>query len=106
MHQANLGAVYNQSVGNMKEFLSSPDFGRELAIASQKTPKIYDGQSAYQATKAIGDNIKRGDQVYLDGLHKDHLEVFDKAGRFKFVLNLDGSINDGKTRSAGQRRLK
>ncbi|PAU57229.1 hypothetical protein BZL41_18905 [Pseudomonas sp. PIC25] len=80
----------------MKEFLSSPDFGRELAIATQKTSKIYDGQSVYQATKAIGDNIKRGRQVYLDGLHKDHLEVFDKAGRFKFVLNLDGSIDDAR----------
>ncbi len=105
-HQVSLGAVYNQSVGNMKEFLSRPGFGRELASATLKTSKMYDGQSVYQVTKTIGDNIKRGDQIYLDGLHKDHLEVFDKAGRFKFVLNLDGSINDVKTRSAGQRRLR
>lgn len=105
-HQLNPGNMYSEPVGNMKEFLSSPGFGSELSSATQKTSKIYDGQSVYKATKAIGENIKRGDQIYLDGLHKNHLEVFDKADRFKFVLNMDGSINDAKTRAAGQRRLR
>ncbi|MBZ2123399.1 filamentous hemagglutinin [Streptococcus gordonii] len=36
----------------------------------------------------------------MDGAHKDHIEVFDKRGRFKKVMNLDGSVNDIKTKSA------
>jgi hypothetical protein len=44
--------------------------------------------------------------MYLDGQHKNHLEVFDRKGGFKYVLNLDGSINDAKTKAAAGRRLK
>ncbi|MBO4125824.1 filamentous hemagglutinin [Streptococcus suis] len=29
----------------------------------------------------------------MDGLHKDHLEVFDKRGKLKDILNLDGTSN-------------
>jgi filamentous hemagglutinin len=99
-HQLNPGSMYSESVGNMKEFLLSPGFGSDLNSGARKTNKIYDGQSVYQATQKIGDYVKRGDQLYLDGLHKDHLEVFDSRGNFKYVLNFDGSINDSKTQSA------
>lgn len=46
--------------------------------------------------------------MYLDNLHKDHLEVFDKFDNVKFVLNLDGSINVDKTNKvlAEGRKLK
>lgn len=36
----------------------------------------------------------------------DHIEVFDKHGNFRYVLNLDGSVNDRKTRAARGRNLK
>lgn len=49
--------------------------------------------------------IKKGDQFYLDGQHKDHLELFDKRGNFKAVLNLDGTINQAKTEVAKGRKL-
>ncbi|OLF50273.1 hemagglutinin [Streptococcus acidominimus] len=87
----------------MNEFLSS-DFGREIGDKLQKTKKRYDGQTVYKVTEDIGD-LKKGDQLYLDGLHKDHLEVFDKRGKFQQVLNLDGTTNNIKTDRGIGRRL-
>ena len=94
------------SVGNMGKFLSTNEFGRLLAKNSSKTSKKYDGQSVYQASGKVGDYIKKGDQIYLDGSHKDHLEIFDKNGNFKVVVNLDGKINQKKTEAAKGRKLK
>lgn len=52
--------------------------------------------------------LNKGDKFYLDNLHKDHLEVFDKRGNAKNVLNLDGTLNYSKTESAlaEKRKLK
>ncbi|MFG1487211.1 hypothetical protein ABMA77_14105 [Halobacteriovorax sp. RZ-1] len=43
------------------------------------------------------DILKKDDYLYLDGLHKIHLEVFNKKGNIQSVLNLDGRINIKKT---------
>jgi filamentous hemagglutinin len=93
------------SVGNMKEFLKSDGFGSDVSSGTQKTSKIYDGQSVYKATSSVGDYIKKNDQLYLDGLHKDHIELFDKNGNFKAVLNLDGTLNEAKTVAGEGRKL-
>lgn len=92
------------SVDNMNEFFES-DFGSELKNNSSKTKKRVDGQNVYKVDKKTG-NLKKGDQVYLDGLHKDHLEVFDKNGNLRTVLNLDGTINLEKYYKAMGRKLK
>ncbi|PDS21960.1 hypothetical protein B0A77_14655 [Flavobacterium branchiophilum] len=42
-------------------------------------------------------DLKKRDHYYLDNFHKDHVEVFDKNGNAKKVLNLDGSLNVDKT---------
>ena len=84
----------------MKALLSSPGFGSQLGEASQKTHKMVQGQSVYKANANIGTHIKTGDQFYLDGMHKNHIEVFDSSNRVKAVLNLDGSYNEAKTRVA------
>ena len=90
-------------VGNMGAFLGTPGFGTQLGDASQKTRlQQIDGQSVYKATDNVG-TISKGDYFYLDGMHKDHLEVFDSRGKFKAVVNMDGTLNDSKT-SAGQGR--
>ncbi|MBD2815648.1 DUF637 domain-containing protein [Xenorhabdus sp. Flor] len=94
-YQPNQGAV-----GNMGEFFKQTGFGSQMKEDSQKTSKIYQGQSVYQASGNIDQHIKKGDQFYLDGSHKNHLEVFDKRGNFRVVLNLDGSINETKTKQA------
>ncbi|MBS9440041.1 hemolysin BL-binding protein [Photorhabdus noenieputensis] len=100
-YQPNQGAV-----GNMGEFFRQPGFGSEAKAGSQKTSKIYQGQTVYKASKNINDNIRKGDQFYLDNKHKNHLEVFDNKGNFRVVLNMDGSINLDKTRIAEAERRK
>ncbi len=100
-HVPNAGAV-----GNMSEFLKKTGFGNDIKDVTQKTSKQYQGQSVYQAQSKTGDTIKKGDQLYLDAKHKDHLEVFDKNGNFKAVLNLDGSVNIDKTKAGQGRKLK
>ena len=94
------------SVGNMGELLNQPGFGSDIKGNTQKSSQQYQGQSVYKATGDVGDYINKGDQFYLDGQHKDHLEVFDKRGNFKVVLNLDGTVNRAKTDTATGRKLK
>ena len=92
------------AVGNMKEFLTQPGLGTQIKNSAQKSSQIYQGQSIYKANSDIGDVIKKGDQFYLDGQHKNHLEVFDSKGKFKAVLNLDVTINKVKTEAAKGRK--
>ncbi|OWY34222.1 hypothetical protein CEJ45_12550 [Herbaspirillum aquaticum] len=62
----------------------------------------------YLAQGLIGKEIEKGDKLYLDGLHKDHLEVFDSTGKLRTVLNLDGTVNGDKLAVAQEqgRKLK
>ncbi|MDR9571771.1 filamentous hemagglutinin [Streptococcus sp. 27098_8_113] len=55
--------------------------------------------------KKVDRNLRKGDYLYLDGLHMDHFEVFDKRGNFKSVLNLDGTLNTDKLLKAKGRKL-
>ncbi|XBS68906.1 hypothetical protein ABK905_20445 [Acerihabitans sp. KWT182] len=75
-------------------------FGELTKINSQKTSKIYQGQTVYRVNDDISSDLQKGDQFYLDGWHKNHLEVFDMKDKLKRVLNLDGSINSDKTDKA------
>src|SRR5690606_25201565 len=88
------------SIGNMSEFVRQSGFGTQIGAGSQKTRQIYQGQSVYKADSAIGSYIDEGDKFYLDAMHKNHLEVFDRNGKIKAVLNLDGTLNDSKTKKA------
>ncbi|MFZ1874793.1 MAG: hemagglutinin repeat-containing protein, partial [Chania sp.] len=88
------------AVGNMGEFFKQAGFGSLTKDSSQKTSKIYQGQAVYKASSNVSDEIRKGDQFYLDASHKNHLEVFDSKGNFRVVLNLDGSINPDKTKVA------
>jgi len=63
----------------------------------------------YEVTEKLPEyGLKKGDQLCLDGLHKDHLEIFDKKNLFRDIFNLDGSPNTGKARKAANegRKLK
>ena len=88
------------SIGNMDEFLKQPGFGNTVKGNTQKTDQQCQGQSIYKATDKIGGYIKKIDQFYLGGLHKDYIEIFDKRGNFRAVLNLDGSVNERKNQQA------
>ncbi|WP_202803369.1 hypothetical protein [Herbaspirillum rubrisubalbicans] len=97
-----------RAVANMDEFFEGSNFGAAVRAGTKKSTTIYDGQSIYVAERDIGETIRKRDKLYLDGRHKDHLEVFDHRGKFRFVLNLDGTINQDKTNASERqgRRLK
>jgi YD repeat-containing protein len=98
----NKGYIPNAgSVGNMGEFLKAEGFGNAIAGVLTKTSKIVKGESVYKVNQSLEGIVKKGDQVYLDSLHMNHLEVFSKNNKFLKVLNLDGTINRIKT-DAGQ----
>ena len=45
----------------------------------------------------IGDvDLKKGDHFYLDKLHGDHVEVFNKRGKIKEVLDFGGNRLENK----------
>jgi len=61
----------------------------------------------YEVTEKLPEyGLKKGDQLCLDGLHKDHLDIFDKKNLFRDIFNLDGSPNTGKARKAANERRK
>ena len=93
-----------QAVNNMSEFFET-DFGKKIRDNLRKTKKQYDGQSVYEVMKKVDRNLRKGDYLYLDGLHMDHFEVFDKRGNLKSVLNLDGTLNTDKLLKAKGRKL-
>ncbi|WP_078579613.1 T7SS effector LXG polymorphic toxin [Salipaludibacillus agaradhaerens] len=87
-------------VSNMNEFFDM-EFGKSISNSLSKSKVKYDGQSIYKVEKKTDNQyLKKGYGVYLDALHKDHLEVIDKTGNVKYVLNLDGTLNKDKTEKA------
>lgn len=93
-------------VSNMNEFFDM-EFGKLISKSLSKSKVKYDGQSIYKIEKKTDNQyLKKGYGVYLDALHKDHLEVIDKTGNVKYVLNLDGTLNPDKTKKALGRVVK
>ncbi|WP_416150184.1 pre-toxin TG domain-containing protein [Salipaludibacillus sp. HK11] len=93
-------------VSNMNEFFDM-EFGKSISKSLSKSKVKYDGQSIYKIEKKTDNSyLKKGYGVYLDALHKDHLEVIDKTGNVKYVLNLDGTLNPDKTKKALGRVVK
>lgn len=85
----------NKAVANMNEFFET-EFGSNIKGNVSKNGKMVDGQQVYKVDnkqlKKYG--LKKNDQLYLDGMHKDHLEVFNSSGKLEKVLNLDGSVKE------------
>gem|GEM_PF-2322561 len=93
-------------VSNMNEFFEMK-FGKAINNSLSKSKVKYDGQSIYKVEKKTNNNyLKKGYGIYLDALHKDHLEVIDKRGIVKYVLNLDGTLNTDKTKKTLGRVVK
>lgn len=90
----------------MNEFFDI-GFGKTIKDSLVKSKARYDGQSIYKVVnKTDNPYLKKGYGIYLDALHKDHLEVIDKSGKVKYVLNLDGTLNLNKTKKALDRIVK
>ncbi len=94
------------AVDNMEQFFNETEFGKEIKLVARATKEFYDGQRIYEVTKKIKGKVAKRDLFYLDNKHLDHLEVLDANKSFKYVLNLDGTINEIKTEKAKGRRLE
>lgn len=81
------------------------EFVMKILLNSKKTSLLVKGAPVYQLLKSIK-NLKKSDLVYLDTLHRDHLEVFNKRGQFKVVLDIDGNILLDKSRKSKGRTIK
>jgi hypothetical protein len=94
------------AVNNIKEFFKKTEFGQKIENSVEKTNKLKQGQSVYRVKKDIPEySLKKGDQFYLDAMHKDHIEVFRKNGTLKTVFNLNGTENIRKTLRAIGRNI-
>ena len=94
---AAIGAIFmKDKVTNMAVFLKSSDFGRSIAGSLSKTSQRVDGQSVYRVTENAG-TLRKGDQIYLDGKHKDRLKIYDRNGKAKAALNMECTVNSKKT---------
>ena len=86
--------IPSNPVHNINEFFSTIT-GDVFKSASSRTAKTFQGQRVYRADADIvlqdGSKIRKGDQFYLDGLHKDHLEVFDSRGNPRIKVDLAGN---------------
>ena len=79
---------------SMSEFLSDAPLGRMLRGSAERTGKTYQSVPIYRMSKKmqIGDVVlNKGDHFYLDKLHGDHIEVFNRRGKVRDVLDLGGN---------------
>lgn len=91
----------------MEEFLNSTEFGKYINKVSEGTKRTWKKNRIYEITNQPNyPNLKKGNYFYFDSTHRDHIEVFDSNGLSKCVLNLDGTLNQAKTRLAEGRSIK
>ncbi len=62
--------------------------------------------ASYQKGSILKDEEDKKISSNLSELDKDHLEIIDKTGNVKYVLNLDGTLNTDKTKKALGRFVK
>ena len=60
-----------------------------MALGFQKDGRIFQGQNVYR-------EIDTGYYWYLDNLHKNHYEVFDRNSQHIGTANMDGYIDTTK----------
>ena len=94
----------------MKEVFEKTPFGKKLKSVVQSTGKFSTkNELIYKVTADFGhSDIKKGDYIHFDKLHKCELEVYDKTGQSKAVVWLDGIVNQQKTDKVldGKRTIK
>lgn len=92
---------------NMKQVFNESPMGEKLKKVTRRTKFRYKGAKIYKVIQDVEEwGIKKGDWLYLDTLHYDHLEVFDKSGEVvRTILNMDGTQNAMKLKQAGVRSI-
>ena len=92
-----------QRVENTKQFFELTSLGKALREQSTRTGRVFHGAPIYKISEKIeiGETVlKEGHHFYLDNLHKDHIEVFNKRGNISDVLDLSGNRLVEKLRRA------
>ena len=109
MNEATRGINNVPKISSIKELFRNTKFGQTLESNSYKLNQTYKGARIFRIHTNINDFLKKGYHFYLDTLHYDHIEVFDKNKTFRHVINLDGSFNKLKTEAAllqGRAKIK
>ncbi|MDN0096938.1 hypothetical protein [Yersinia rohdei] len=88
------------SVGNMGEFFKQSGFGETTKGNSQKTSKIYQGQTVYKASSYVSENIRKGAKLINPAPDKNKgtaLVTPDKSGEngATNTENIDGKPDTG-----------
>lgn len=98
----------NDKYENMYEVFARAPIGKKLKDAVKDAARRYKDSKMYRVIKDVEEfGIKKDDWLYLDKMHKDHIEVFCKKGRpLRTVLNMDGTQNLDKLRQAGKRTIE
>jgi filamentous hemagglutinin len=90
---------------SMNEFLKNTKMGQDIKNKIVKK-REFTPRDIYQVLETIPQyNLKKGDYIYVDRKHCDHLEVFGKNRLARTVLNFNGSINKVKAKNAEGRVL-
>lgn len=90
-----LGPRYDRT----EDWIKEHSFGQKIATSLQRSRYINQGKRVFKVTEDIEDcdGFEKDDFIVVDALHNDHLEVFDKLGKWKGVANFDGTKNEDKT---------
>lgn len=97
----------NDKYENMYEVFARAPMGKKLKEVVEATSRNYKGIKIFRAIRDVEEfGIKEGDWLYLDKMHKDHIEVFCHKGKpLRTVLNMDGTQNLVKIKQAGVRDI-
>lgn len=93
----------------MYEVFKRAAIGKKLKDAVEGTRFSYKRVSKiFKVIKDIAEyGIKKGDWLYLDKTHGDHIEVFKRCGKImRTILNMDGTQNMKKLAQAGARTIE
>lgn len=90
------GPWYNRT----EDWINEHPFGQKIKKSLERSAYTNQGKRAFKVTENIKDcdGFKKGDYVVVDAMHRDHLEVFNKRGRWEQVSNFDGTKNNEKSK--------
>jgi hypothetical protein len=101
-----VGALNRERYCSMNEFFKNTKMGRNIKNRVNKSGIFIQGVEAYRVLEKISEyGLDKGDYIYVDRAHCDHLEVFKSNKDFKMVLNFDGTRNASKTERGQGRTL-
>jgi hypothetical protein len=101
-----VGALNRERHCSMNEFLKNTKFGQDISSKIEPTKKKVHGVRVYRVLEDIPEySLNKGDQIYVDRAHCDHLEWFDFRGDPVGVLKFDGSSNLSKGKRTKGRKL-